>query len=302
MVGSDDDRDDLKDGRSGDPEPDETVDGASTSETHLLNRPGIRVLVHVMVIAVVILALVRIFVFEPFRIPTGSMRPTILEGDVLLVNKLPYTIRSLRTIPFTGIPLPYIEIPGLGHLDRGDVVVFDLPKAYDPGTIGTEHYVKRCVAIKGDTVQMLEGRISVNGREVPRARGDSGVEGQRAPIPEAREFELFRHYGRIIIPYKGFEVQLDSVSAARWRPLIEGEGISVGYRNRIVFLGGLPATRYTFRHDYFLALGDNSSDSFDSRFFGFVPYDNLIGQALLIYWSREPEGHIRWNRIVTFVH
>ncbi|MEP7220705.1 MAG: S26 family signal peptidase, partial [Bacteroidota bacterium] len=65
----------------------------------------------------------------------------------------------------------------------------------------------------------------------------------------------------------------------------------------IVFIGGLPATRYTFKRDYFLALGDNSLISKDSRYFGFVPYDNLIGRAWMIYWSRDPDGGVRWGRI-----
>jgi signal peptidase I len=84
---------------------------------------------------------------------------------------------------------------------------------------------------------------------------------------------------------------------AYWRNLIEGEGVSVEYRNRIVLLGGLPATHYTFKRDYFLALGDNSGNSYDSRIFGFIPYNNLIGEAAIIYWSREPDGGIRWGRI-----
>lgn len=261
------------------------------------DRPGLRALVRVMMITVVLLAVVRIFVFEPYRIPTGSMRPTILEGDVLLVNKLPYTIRSLRFIPFTHYPLPYVEFPGFGRLERGDVVVFDFPGPHDPTASESEHYVKRCVAVRGDSVQLIDGLVYVNSREVPRAPGDAGLEGHRVPIGQARAFELLRYRGRIVVPYRGYRVPLDSSSAARWRSLIEGEGVSVAYRNRIVFLGGLPATGYTFRHDYFFALGDNSGDSYDSRFFGFVPYDNLIGQALIIYWSRELDGKIRWNRI-----
>ena len=69
------------------------------------------------------------------------------------------------------------------------------------------------------------------------------------------------------------------------------------YRNRIVVLGGLPATQYTFQRDYFFAMGDNSANSFDSRIFGFVPYDNLIGQPIMIYWSRDTDTGVRWERI-----
>jgi signal peptidase I len=100
-----------------------------------------------------------------------------------------------------------------------------------------------------------------------------------------------------VVPYQGCRIELDSVTAARWAPLIQDEGASVSYRNRIVFINGIPATSYTFSRDYFLPLGDNSADSYDGRYFGFVPEDNLIGQALIVYWSRIPDGPVRWERI-----
>src|ERR1043165_3528441 len=100
---------------------------AAAREHH--DRPRLRVVVRLLLIAFVVLALVRIFIFEPYGIPTGSMKPTILEGDFLLVNKLPYRIRSLRYLPFTNIPIPHLDLPGIGSLRRGDVVMFDLPES-----------------------------------------------------------------------------------------------------------------------------------------------------------------------------
>lgn len=260
----------------------------------------LRRLLRVLLFTAILLVLVRIFVLEPYGIPTGSMRPTILEGDVILVSKLPYTIRSIQYIPFTRISIPYLELPGLGTLERGDIVVFEYPMfagGLEPGE--ESQFVKRTVAIKGDTIQLLDGRIRVNGEEVPGVldEGDDKPP-RRAPIRNSRAVDVLQGEERLVVPFAGYELQLDSVRAANWRLLIESEGVHVEYRNRIVFLDGLPALSYTFRRDYFFALGDNSGASRDSRFFGFIPYENLIGQAWLIYWSRNPDtGDIRWDRL-----
>lgn len=260
------------------------------------DRRRLRRVVRVLLISMGVLFMVRVFVLEPYGIPldTPSMAPTVLPGDVMLVNKLPYVVRSLRYIPFTHISIPYMEFDGFGELERGDVVVFDYPM-HLPAAGGGEQYVKRCVAVAGDTVQLLEGRIRVNGREVPSAATEPG--GRRAPIDSTRAYEPLRYGNSVVIPYRGMSIRMDSVTQRRWRGLIEGEGLTLSYRNRIVFIGGLPATVYTVRHNYFFALGDNSRNSRDSRYFGFVPYENLVGRAWLIYWSRDDDG-VRWNRIL----
>jgi len=261
------------------------------------DRHRLRRTVRTTVALLLVLAVVRVFVFEPYAIPTGSMRPTIVEGDVLLVNKLPYIIRTLRTIPFTQVPLPQLEFPGLGSLQRGDVVVFDFPEeSGDPAGVG-EAFVKRVAALGGDTVQLVAGRVCINGRELAPSGAAAHLGERCAPIDQRRAAELLRYGGSVVVPYRGHVVALDSVAAARWASLIYGEGSTVEYRNRIVFIDGLPATYYTFRRDYFFALGDNSGDSHDSRFFGFVPVENLIGQATMIYWSRDPATGVRWDRI-----
>lgn len=270
---------------------------AAPSPERRLLRFGVRAMLGFLALFL----LLRMVVLEPYTIPTGSMKSTILEGDVILVNKLPYVIRSPRTIPFTNIPIPHVEFAGLGELERGDVIVFDSPIRATEG----QRYIKRCVAIAGDTVQFYDGRCWVNGSELPPnphdplfdlAEGDTAI-GRRTPVDSLRINRLFRWQQPIVLPYEGYEITVDSTNIAQWEGLIQAEGISVEFRNSILFLGGLPATRYTFRRNYFLALGDNSGDSYDSRFFGPVPYDNLIGQAWFIYWSRNPEGGMRWDRI-----
>lgn len=283
--------------RSVDPAPDTD---ARLHADHRDDQRRLRRLLRVLLFTAILLVLVRIFVLEPYGIPTGSMRPTILEGDVILVSKLPYTIRSIQYIPFTRIAIPYLELPGLGTLEHGDIVVFEYPAfagGLEPGE--ESQFVKRTAAIKGDTIQLLNGRIRVNGDEVPGVLDEGDDEPpRRSPIRNSRAAAILQGEERLIVPYAGYELLLDSARAENWRPLIESEGVRVEYRNRIVFLDGLPSLSYTFRRDYFFALGDNSGASRDSRFFGFIPYENLIGQAWLIYWSRDPDtGDIRWDRL-----
>lgn len=238
---------------------------------------------------------VRACVVQPCAIPFGSpsMRSTLLEGDVMLVSTFAYHLRSPAHIPFTNVSIPRIDLPGLTHLERGDVVVFDHTDMVN-GVPVTEQYVKRCVAIAGDTVRMVDGRVTVNGREVPPAVPE---EDRRISADTARVLLLFRRGNPVVMPHEGDIIPLDSLRAELWRPLIEAEGSSVAYRNGIVLIAGLPATRYQVRHDHFFALGDNDANSRDSRVFGPVSYDVLVGQAWMIYWSRTGEGDIRWSRI-----
>ncbi|HVZ41669.1 MAG TPA: signal peptidase I [Candidatus Kapabacteria bacterium] len=276
---------------------------AAGSNGNAENNRRLRRLLRSMLITGSLLLLLRLFVLEPFGIPTSSMRPTILDGDVVLVNKLPYRISTPHEIPFTSVELPHIDLPGTGSLQRGDVVVFDYPDfgGNDPGE--GSRYVKRVVALRGDTVQLVDERIAVNGIEVPPVYDpdDDRPDRRRSPIAGNRALPLLGDGRPVIVPYAGLDIAMDSLAAMRWRPWIEGEGVSVAYNNRMVLLGGLPATHYVFKRDYFFALGDNSVVSRDSRIFGFVPYDNLIGRVWLIYWSSDPDGGVRWSRMGTVV-
>ncbi|MBC8145321.1 MAG: signal peptidase I, partial [bacterium] len=217
----------------------DVVDATNARDAHAdaIDRRRLRRIVSATVLLLLVFAIIRVFVFEPYAIPTGSMRPTILEGDVLLVNKLPFT------------------------LERGDVVVFDFPTTSSDERRHGEQFVKRTAALAGDTVQMIGGRIRVNGVEVPRAPNidarDANVAARRAAIDARRAWALLRYGGAIRVPKRGETIAMDSISAARWASIIRGEGARIEYRNRIVFIDGLPATYYTIRRDYFFALGDN---------------------------------------------
>lgn len=168
-----------------------------------------------IVVALVLAMIIRTFVIQAFKIPTGSMKPTLKEGDLILVNKFLYGAK----VPFT----PDKRLPSFRHLHRGDVIVFIYPEDRKKA------FIKRLIGLPGDTIEIKRGTIYVNDEPL---------------IEKPFSAIYYYNYGEL---------------------LEEGDRITVP------------------EHSYFV-LGDNSSSSKDSRYWGFVPYDNLIGKAELIYW------------------
>jgi signal peptidase I len=168
-----------------------------------------------IVIALILALLIRTFIIQAFKIPSGSMIPTFEIGDRIFVSKFIYGAR----LPFTNI-----RLPGLREPRRGDVIVFVSPET------PKKDFVKRLVALEGETVEIKNGNILINGKEtgapaLPKSnyyynRGCYGTEGMAVTVPEG----------------------------------------------------------------FYFTLGDNSANSRDSRYWGFVPKSNVIGKAILVYW------------------
>jgi signal peptidase I len=167
-----------------------------------------------IIIAFILAMLIRTFIVQAFRIPTGSMRTTLLEGDILLVNKFIYGAK----IPFTNLKLPALRQP-----KRGDVVVFIYPEDRK------KDFIKRLIGLPGETVEIKNGTLYINDN-----------------------------------------------------PLLGPMFSNIYYYNRGNF--GLEGRKITIPKDSFFMLGDNSASSQDSRYWGFVPYKNILGCAILIYW------------------
>lgn len=209
-------------------------------------------------IAVLLFLVIRTFIVEAFKIPTGSMERTLLVGDFLLVNKAVYGAR----IPFTGKRLPALEVP-----ERGDVVVFEYP--VDP----TKDFVKRLIGLPGDTVEMRDGVVWLNGRmqDEPYV-----VHVKPGTDPANEEFRWQREF------------------------LVRSAQASVGYRPSRNNWGPLvvPEGKY-------FVLGDNRDDSSDSRYWGFVPQSAVKGRPLFVYYSYERDTfsrapwvtNVRWMRV-----
>lgn len=213
-----------------------------------------------IIIAFLLFVVLRTFVVEAFKIPTGSMENTLLVGDFLLVNKAVYGAE----IPFTGAHLPAIR-----HPRHGDVIVFKWPK--DP----SKNFVKRLIGLPGDTVEMRDGTVLLDGRPIPE---HYVVHTDASTDPSGEEFAWQRDF-----MVKGAEASVgEHPSRNNWGPLV------------------VPDKNY-------FVLGDNRDNSYDSRYWGFVPESLVTGEPMLVYYSYERNAksaypwltHIRWSRLGT---
>ena len=121
-----------------------------------------------LLFALVAALLIKSFLIETSRVPTGSMETTIKVGDFLFVNKFIYGASSPRNIPFTDIALPFFTLPAITEPEKGDIVVFEYPGDRDDlHSNAITNYVKRCIAAPGDTIQIVDKVVSINGIEAP---------------------------------------------------------------------------------------------------------------------------------------
>lgn len=262
----------------------------------------------------------KVFVIEACCIPSGSMENTLLVGDFLFVNKLIYGASTPRTIPFTSIAIPSFQLPGLADPKRGDVIVFQFPGERDElRPEKAVNFVKRCVAVPGDTVLIADRAVYVDGEE-HRPPSDARMEAlcvRPRGVPDYRMFPSGSgfnedNYGPVIVPRKGDVIRLSPNTIDRWQVFIEREGHTVALgSNGAVLVDGTPQDSYRIEKDYYFVMGDNRDNSIDSRFWGYVPRDLIIGKAIMVYWSwdqRRSSGEflgrltsVRWTRIGTFV-
>lgn len=243
------------------------------------------------------------FIVQNTRIPTGSMEDTILVGDFVLVNKFIFGAESPKYIPFTQIEIPHFRLPALREPRRKDIVVFEFPGMRDQIFADDRgvNYVKRCIGLPGDTIQVVDKVVYVNHKQfwIPPhikylesfARPKDMVEPRIFPkgMPWNED-----NYGPLIVPKKGYTIPLDVTNVDQWATTIDrayGEKV-VDVQNGVVIIKGKPVTSYTFTQNYYFMMGDNRDDSLDCRFWGFVPRDLVVGEAFITLFS--------WDRDIPF--
>jgi signal peptidase I len=259
------------------------------------------------------------FVLASFEVPTGSMENEIMTGDFLFVNKFIYGGTTPRTIPLTNIRLPWFRVPAFRHVERGDVIVFEFPGQRDE-VVSPEFffYLKRAVALAGDTVQVVNRVLYVNGKPAPIPRNmkfnfpakSHNFADPRIFPPGAAYNEDF--WGPMAVPRKGDVIPLTAESFPKWETFIGREGHTARIERGGTFsVDGKAASSYTVEHNYIFGMGDNRDNSLDGRFWGFIPEENIVGTPMIVYWSWNPDlpfarvfdkiASIRLGRIGTLI-
>ncbi|MEQ1733464.1 MAG: signal peptidase I [Bacteroidia bacterium] len=342
-----------------------------------------------IVFAVVAATIIRTFFIEAFTIPTSSMEKSLLAGDFLFVSKINYGARipntpiafpfAHHTMPLTTdmpaysriIELPYMRLPGFQKIKNNDVVVFNYPMEDFRPTDKKENYIKRCVGIPGDVMQVKNGILFVNDKQADMPEklqwlyhvktdgtdfnakalrkleiteggkasqmGDYSFPLTKSGIDEIKAFSIVKEvnvmfkpqaeysdyiyphdsicpwnvdwFGPIKVPAKGLTVKLDAKGIAFYKRAIETyEHHTFAVVNGQAIIDGNAAAEYTFAMDYYFMMGDNRHNSADSRFWGFVPIDHIVGKAVFVWLSLDPDpeisifSKIRWKRMFQFIN
>ncbi len=355
-----------------------------------------------IVFAVVAATLVHTYVMQPYTIPTSSLEKSLLVGDFLFVSKFHYGARTPMTpiaapmvhdtLPVLGIrsylkkpQIPYFRIPGFQDIKRNEIVVFSWPTDTVQQFFRTpdrkivkpidkkSNYVKRCVGIAGDSLEIKDGYIYINGeksimpdRAKPQfyyivdtngkrldensiynryhvRRGEAGMTRDRKkyilnmdeenakalaknPVvksitrrlsPKGKKENVFPkttsldwnkdNFGPIYIPEAGKTVTLNKETLPLYRRIIrEYEHNTLTTENGKIFINGEETNQYTFKQNYYWMMGDNRHNSEDSRYWGYVPFDHVVGKPVFVWFSWDSYGKgldkVRWERLFTVVH
>lgn len=205
---------------------------------------------------IVVVFILRSFLFEPFKIPSGSMIPTLLINDLILVNKFHYGVR---------LPVAHTKIVDNNAPERGDVMVFRYPPK------PSLDYIKRVVGLPGDEVSYLNKQLAVNGQPL-----------KREALPDFFDADALRYA-------KHFQ-ETTADGSRRYRVLVEDD--------RPAFIPGVEDFRFRDNCRYstegvvckvppghYFVMGDNRDNSLDSRFWGFVPEENIVGKAFFVWMN-----------------
>lgn len=223
-----------------------------------------------------------------FVVPTGSMENTVMTGDFLFVNKFIYGPSTPQVIPFLNIELPFLKVPGPRNPQVNDVIVFIYPGNRDDlKSQEFLYYLKRCVATAGDTLQVIDKKVYVNGKELKLAQNGKYDWTKRdipASFPVNNEWTM-DNYGPLRIPKKGDKIRITKESIVQWETFIRREGHEVIVSSGHIYIDGSSVDYYTVEKNYCFGMGDNRDNSDDSRNWGFIPWENVVGTPIFVYWS-----------------
>ena len=260
-------------------------------------------------VMIILIALgIKQTIIASYHVPTGSMENTIMTGDFLFGNNFIYGSRTPDWIgiPYTrvGFHIPWFRLPALKQPVQGDIVIFKYPEDK------YVHYVKRCVAGPGQIIEITDKQVYVNGQEFPNPPKSKFIR----PTVYSRYWKDSNIYprlagnqdnfGPIYVPTKGDTLRLTEYPTQLLKNVIEAANHTFYIQDGKMVIDEREADYYIVEQDYYFMMGDNRDNSLDSRFWGFVPHNLVVGKAMFVWFSFDKEMPLyritkkfRWNRI-----
>ncbi len=334
------------------------------------NKKGIKEWGQALLLALALALLIKGLIIQSFMVASPQMEKTILIGDYIMVNKVPYGARlpiTLLSVPFFPsayfelIQLPYLRLPGIGSIKQNDLVVFNYPMQFDPPIDKKKYMVKRCIGLPGDTIQIKNKNVFINDKpntstqhlqfnyrivtnntpidkdfldkyeineggmvsdigiydfpldntRYEQIKADNNIryvrelkdfpgENSRYIFPIGHFYSFNKdYYGPLLVPYKGQIINIDTHNIELYHDLLtEYENNIVEIKKYKIYINGKKTTKYSIKHDYYFVMDDNRDNAKDSRYWGFLPKNHIVGKASFIWFSYDKsKGKIRWNRI-----
>ncbi len=257
-------------------------------------------LIKYLVLLFIVVIILKAFVIDALKIPSGSMKDTLFEGDFILVNKLAYVLSTPAQIPFLGTRLGRTSIISTGKPSQNDVIAFEMPaEFYNPSSEKYSMMVKRIIGLPGDTLEIKDKDVFINGKKLRNPSylhinlNEVAIENIGTKLFPYDKKWTIDNYGPVIIPKEGMTVELNPKNIELWQNAINidfGRKV-VSVEGTVINVNGTPIHQYTFQKNFYFVLGDNRSNSLDSRYFGYIPEEWIIGKPFLIYWSQLPSQY-----------
>ena len=260
----------------------------------------------------------QVFLFSSFKIPSDSMEPELTIGDNILVLKPTIGPRVFNLFAsMRNEQTEIYRIPGIKKIQRNDILVFNFPHPNSWNKIEMhilKYYIKRCVGLPSDTLSIQNGFFHVKGIETSLGNMESQNKIATTEQFEDGIFHSFpfdsiiswniKDFGPLYIPGKGDSITLNQTNCRLYRKLIEWEQQgSLQYKDSTIFLNGTPINGYRFQKNYYFMAGDNGMNSQDSRYWGLLPEEYIVGKAWIIWKSVDPyTDKFRWDRFLKIIH